>query len=122
VLFWRVDEQYKSPIFYGTSGPIVSWLAQQFATYDQQERVLADNQFNASLQQRVKIFQRANQLEDDGVVGIKTLLKLEEKLHHPVTLLEAWPDEPVPEQTNFEAAPTTNIASQELANTSEADK
>jgi general secretion pathway protein A len=111
-LFWRVNEQYKNPISLGNRGPVVSWVAQQFATYDQQARVLAENQFSQTLQQRVILFQRANQLEDDGVVGIKTLLKLEEKLHYPVTLLDTWPEERVPTPVATESAPSAEVASQ----------
>ncbi len=92
-LFWRADEQYKNPIALNHRGTIVSWLAQQFAIYDQQSKPLADERFNQALSQRVKLFQRANQLQDDGVVGFKTLLKLEEKLSDPVLLLDTWPED-----------------------------
>ena len=55
-------------------------MAQLFARLDQQSQSLAENQFNQALDQRVRLFQRANRLDDDGVVGEQTLLKLNEQL------------------------------------------
>ena len=50
---------------------------------------LAENQFNAALKERVTLFQRQHQLEDDGVVGVRTLLKLNEQLGIDMTRAEA---------------------------------
>ena len=53
-----------------------AWLAQTFATLDGQAQPLAQDEFNAALEARVRLFQRQFKLRDDGVVGLKTLLKL----------------------------------------------
>ncbi len=79
-LLWQPSDLYRSSFSKGFNGPIVLWLAQQFATLDQQESLLADQVFNDALSERVKIFQRNHQLLADGVVGLKTLLKLNEAL------------------------------------------
>ena len=47
---------------------------------DGQPRPLTESRFNAALQTRVRLFQQDNQLEADGVVGVRTLLKLNEQL------------------------------------------
>ena len=45
-----------------------------------QQQPLADSVFNTALQQRVRLFQRQRGLMDDGVVGMQTLLVLNEAL------------------------------------------
>ena len=80
VFIWRRPESFKEAIGVGSRGPLVAWVAEQFATLDQQQAPLAREHFNSQLQQRVKIFQRENNLQDDGFVGIQTLLKLNEAL------------------------------------------
>lgn len=80
VFVWRRPENFKEAIGIGAKGPMVTWIAEQFATLDQQGAPLTREHFNAQLQQRVKLFQRANNLNDDGYVGMQTLLKLNEAL------------------------------------------
>ena len=41
---------------------------------------LAVERFNFALQQRVRLFQREQELADDGVVGLQTLLRLNAEL------------------------------------------
>jgi general secretion pathway protein A len=77
---WHPPSGFQRPLAEGDSGPVVAEVARLFAQLDQQEQPLAQQQFNKALTQRVKIFQRQFQLEDDGVVGLKTLLKLNEQL------------------------------------------
>lgn len=80
VFVWRRPEGFKEVVGLGSRGPIVTWIAEQFAQLDQQSAPLTREHFNAQLQKRVKIFQRAQNLEDDGFVGMQTLLKLNEAL------------------------------------------
>lgn len=86
ILIWFSPSHFTSPISEGASGPMVEWLAQSFAALDDQDQPLANTVFNFPLSQRVKIFQKNNQLKDDGVVGLKTLLKLNERLKDTKTL------------------------------------
>ena len=75
-LIWQPPAQYAGPVSLGDRGPMVTWLAETFASLDGQSTPLAENEFNAALEARVRLFQRRFNLQDDGVVGLKTLLKL----------------------------------------------
>ncbi|MEE4191035.1 MAG: AAA family ATPase [Halieaceae bacterium] len=75
-LIWQPPGAYAGPVGLGDSGPMVAWLAQAFARLDGQSQPLAGEEFNAALEARVRLFQRQFNLQDDGVVGLKTLLKL----------------------------------------------
>jgi len=60
-----------------------------FARLDGRERALTVEEFNAPLEQRVRLFQRRYGLKDDGVVGMQTLLVLNEQLGIDVTATAA---------------------------------
>lgn len=77
---WQPPSFYQGPIALGDSGPLVSWLAVQFSKIDAQAKPLTSKIFNSALEQRVKIFQSNNKLAADGVVGMNTLLLLNEQL------------------------------------------
>jgi general secretion pathway protein A len=82
---WHPPPGFERPLAQGDSGPVVALVAGLFARLDGQARTLADQTFNVALRQRVELFQRQQGLEDDGVVGVKTLLKLNELLGIDVT-------------------------------------
>lgn len=86
IFIWQTTTLYTEPFSLFHSGPVVQWLAQRFARLDQQQTRLADQDFNRALAQRVTIFQQNHGLQADGVVGVKTLLKLEELLEPVMTL------------------------------------
>ena len=73
----------------GDSSSVVASVAQLFARLDAQPSPLADRRFNRALEQRVRLFQRQNRLVDDGVIGVQTLLKLNEQLAIDVTAAQA---------------------------------
>ncbi|TXS90220.1 AAA family ATPase [Parahaliea maris] len=79
-LLWQPPEGYQRPLALGDTSPAVASVAQMLARLDGQPNPLARQQFNRALQSRVKLFQQQNQLQDDGVVGVRTLLKLNEQL------------------------------------------
>lgn len=64
----------------GDRGPLVRWLGQAFAQIDGQATSLAQDRFNQALEERLKIFQRNNGLQVDGILGQKTILRLNEHL------------------------------------------
>ncbi len=76
LILWRPPASYAAPFGRGETGPIVAWLAQEFADLDGQSQALASEVFNEALDARVRMFQRQYNLQDDGVVGLKTLLRL----------------------------------------------
>ena len=77
---WHPPEGYTAPLAMGDTSPVVEEVAALFAQLDGQDTGLAKNVFNAALKARVVLFQRQHNLEDDGVVGVRTLLKLNEQL------------------------------------------
>jgi general secretion pathway protein A len=80
VFVWKPPVHYNGRISKGDSGPMVDWLATQFSRIDGQRGKLTDSLFNESLKKRVEIFQSDHRLTVDGVVGLKTLLVLNEQL------------------------------------------
>ncbi len=77
---WQPPAHYRRLLSQGDSGPDVASIADLFAQLDGQGEPLSRGQFNAALEQRVKLFQQQFDLEEDGVVGVQTLLRLNEQL------------------------------------------
>lgn len=86
---WHPPRGFHKSLALGDDSEAVTELAQMFARLDEQPEPLASGRFNAALQQRVRLFQRQNALADDGVVGVQTLLKLNERLGVDVTAARA---------------------------------
>jgi general secretion pathway protein A len=86
---WRPPSGFTSPLFLGQRSTAVAEVASLFARLDGQEKSLSGDTFNAALKQRVVLFQRQYDLVDDGVVGMKTLLKLNELLSVDVSNAQA---------------------------------
>ena len=82
---WRPPAGFTGPLFLGQRSKGVAEVASLFAQLDGQDNSLTGTTFNAALKARVVLFQRQYGLEDDGVVGMKTLLKLNELLGVDVT-------------------------------------
>lgn len=82
---WRPPAGFVQPLALGDTGPAVRAVAALFARLDGQGEPLAQDTFNAALQQRVRLFQRSQGLTSDGVVGLRTLLQLNEQLGMDVT-------------------------------------
>ena len=77
---WRKPENFKQPLRLGSTDPIVAEIAQSFAVLDGQATPITNRRFNRSLQDRIKIFQRSTGLDSDGVLGERTIMKLNEAL------------------------------------------
>ncbi|MDO3384115.1 ExeA family protein [Gilvimarinus algae] len=92
VYAWHRPPGYFGPIGEGDRGPAVNWLASQFVTIDGQNSPLTDDRYNRALAERVKIFQRRAGLEVDGILGQKTILRLNEMLGLDPTL--QWQEQP----------------------------
>ena len=86
---WHPPEGFSAPLAIGDTSPVVEKIAALFARLDEQETGLTKNAFNAALKERVMLFQRQYNLEDDGVVGVRTLLKLNEQLGIDMTAEKA---------------------------------
>ncbi len=76
-LFWRPPPGYVDSIHPGHTGPVVQWLAEQFARIDQRplsaEKIFV---YGESLVRRVKEFQFKEGILPDGIAGAHTLILL----------------------------------------------
>jgi len=79
-LLWRPPAGFVRPLGIGDESPAVEQVASLFARLDGQPQPLAGTRFNRNRETRVRLFQRKYALDDDGVVGLQTLLKLNEAL------------------------------------------
>lgn len=86
---WHPPQGFERALAVGDNSAVVAIVAKLFARLDGQPQALADTRFNAALQQRVRLFQRAQSLDDDGVVGVQTLLRLNEELGIDATAAQA---------------------------------
>lgn len=77
-LLWHPPEGFTRPLGVGDNSPAIAQIAALFARLDGQSQALAGTRFTPALQSRVRLFQRQHGLEDDGVVGVQTLLRLNE--------------------------------------------
>ncbi len=75
---WHKPPEFDGPVGVGSSGKLVRWVAERFASIDGQPQPLTNTRFTRALAQRVKLFQRQQGLTEDGVVGMQTLLRLNE--------------------------------------------
>jgi general secretion pathway protein A len=90
VYLWQPPEGFKKYIYFDSNEKLVNWLANAFAVVDNRDDVLAKKEFNSLLKQRVILFQRENNLAEDGIAGIETLLRLNERLGIAVTLTQGF--------------------------------
>ncbi len=79
-LLWQPPAGYAKTLALGDDSPVVARIADMFARMDGQEQALAGSRFTPALQTRVRLFQQEQGLKDDGVVGMQTLLRLNERL------------------------------------------
>jgi general secretion pathway protein A len=87
--YWHPPAGFKRALSWGDRDPAVAEVARLFARLDGQQQALAQDRFTSALRERVMLFQRSHELEDDGVVGVRTLLKLNELLDIDATAASA---------------------------------
>jgi len=83
---WKKPKNYVEPLSIGDTNDTIAEVAAQFALLDSQTRPLTARRFNRALQERVKIFQREHNLTPDGILGERTLMKINETLGLSITL------------------------------------
>jgi general secretion pathway protein A len=79
-MFWQPPQGWGRPLVEGDVDPVITVVAQLFATLDQQVTPLTEQRFTPALAERVRLFQAQKNLIADGVVGVQTLLKLNDAL------------------------------------------
>jgi general secretion pathway protein A len=93
IFLWHPPADYQRPLAVGDRNAAVAWVALRFAEIDEQRDVLAGDKYNDALAERIKLFQREYRLRDDGIIGVQTLLKLNDRLSIDKTLDNAISDE-----------------------------
>ena len=73
----------------GDDSPVVARVAESFARLDGQQQALAGSRFTPALETRVRLFQQEQGLKADGVVGLQTLFRLNERLGISPTAAQA---------------------------------
>jgi general secretion pathway protein A len=86
---WRPPAGFDGPLALGDTGPAVAAVATMFARLDGQQQPLATTTYNSALATRVRLFQRRQQLQPDGIVGVQTLLRLNAALGRDPDLVSA---------------------------------
>lgn len=76
---------YETPIGPGSVGEVVTWIAEKFAQMDNQTTLLAQDRYNERLNQRIQFFQTQMGLEADGIVGMNTMLRINEQTGKAIT-------------------------------------
>jgi general secretion pathway protein A len=82
---WHPPAGFSEPVFLWQESAAVAQIAALFASLDKQTQALAGSTFNRQLDKRVRLFQAQQGLEVDGVVGERTVLKLNEALQIDVS-------------------------------------
>lgn len=104
-LLWRPPAGFSGPIGRAEVSPAVADVAALFARMDGQPQPLADNRYTEALANRVRLFQREQQLVADGVVGEQTLLRLNLLAGRDLSAAAALQLLAAPATVNGESAP-----------------
>lgn len=77
VMLWKVPPNYHGPLQPGTIAPMTKWLSMQLDRIGGAENPQPGRSYyDDPLVERVKAFQRSVGEEDDGIVGVNTLIQL----------------------------------------------
>ncbi len=87
-LLWRVPPGYDELIRPGSGGKAVSWLSDKMNEINQRAKSNRHGYYDKELVQLVKQFQLSVGLTDDGVVGVKTVVRINQATFENTPLLE----------------------------------
>jgi general secretion pathway protein A len=77
MLLWRGPPGELRPLNPGSSGAHVAWVDRQLGRWEgQADPGRGNGAYTAALEQRVRAFQRAHGLKEDGVAGSMTMVRL----------------------------------------------
>ncbi len=77
---WSRPQAFEGDLNMGDKSDLVTWVAEQFATLDQQSAPLTRQFFTERLQKRVELFQSTQNILPNGVINAQTLRRLNEVL------------------------------------------
>ena len=87
-LLWRMPPGYKKLIRPGSAGKAVLWLSQRMNEINSKSSLTQNSYYDKDLVARVRAFQLTVGLSDDGVVGIQTLIRINQITSPKTPLLE----------------------------------
>ena len=73
---WRAPPDFRSPLKPGDRGADVDWVAARLSTINNYAAPQPGRQYDAALAREVRLFQAAQGLPADGIVGPKTMMAL----------------------------------------------
>lgn len=85
---WSRPQGFENSLQMGDKSDLVTWVAEQFASIDQQPAPLTRQFFTERLQKRVELFQSTHNILPDGVINVQTLRRLNEVLGVDKPLVE----------------------------------
>ena len=92
-LLWLAPPGYQVPLTMGDSGPAVDWIVNRLAIIDEIKPPQSQAYiFDGTLEARVRQFQISSGLTPDGIAGVKTLIKINDRdsIHTPRLYQEAY--------------------------------
>lgn len=79
-LLWRAPPGYQVPLTMGDTGPAVDWIVNRLAIIDDIKPPQSQAYiFDGTLEARVRQFQISSGLTPDGIAGVKTLIKINDR-------------------------------------------
>jgi len=87
-LLWRIPPGFKDLIKPGNTGQAVLWLSKKMNEINQTPQMNLNSYYDRELVEQVKAFQLRVGLKNDGVVGIKTLIQINQLTWQKTPLLE----------------------------------
>jgi len=87
-VFWKMPPAYQDVIKPGDSGDVVLWIARAINRIENKPEADVSQLYGVNLVNRVKAFQLSQGLVDDGVVGMKTIIYLNQMTDSEIPLLE----------------------------------
>ncbi len=85
---WSRPQAFEGDLQMGDKSDLVTWIAEQFATLDQQSAPLTRQFFTERLQKRIELFQSTQNILPDGAINAQTLRRLNEVLGVDKLLVE----------------------------------
>lgn len=88
-LLWRKPPAYSEPIKPGNAGNVVLWLSKTMNEINQLSHLSPLSYYDKDLVKQVKTFQLREGLKGDGIVGVRTLIHINQLIEKTTPLLEA---------------------------------
>ena len=88
-LLWKIPPGYTEPIQPGNASNVVLWLSEKMNQINKRSHVSPRSYYDKDLVKQVKVFQLREGLKSDGVVGVRTLIHINQLIENTIPLLEA---------------------------------